>query len=339
MQLTVTDFAVDDTGDTDGDPSNESPARQTNDHHRTHRNGSTVTTVIPAYNEEQALRSVVEEYLEYSDELLVVDDGSTDDTPRIGKALASSLENVRYVAHEQNRGKANALRTGVSNAVGDIVVFTDADATYPANHISDMRAKIRAGADLVLGSRVSRGTRNIPPINMIGNRLFSFIVSFFGGVSVTDAQTGMRAMKRENFEMLDSEYTANLEFETGMTLHAAKQGYRIAEIPIDYRTRVGETKLRPIRDGWRMIRTILTILAYESSPLLQTAMALSSVFLVVGGYTGIVSIVDVVRTGDVQHDFYPLLTVLFLILAFQTLVPVLASEQIRTRLDRIEERR
>ncbi len=296
-----------------------------------------ITTVVPAYNEEEALASVVEEYLEYSDEVVIVDDGSSDRTPEIADELAEKHADVVAVHHETNQGKAHALRTGVEAATGDILVFTDADKTYPAENIPAMVEKLEGGADLVLGNRMAEGKTNIPAFNRFGNRVFSFLVSFVGGTTVRDAQTGLRAMRTEDFDDIDTA-AESLEFETKTTVRAAKLGYRIEEVPIVYRERVGEAKLQPLRDGWRMFRSIPAILWGEASPLLRAGIAFSVVFTIAGLYTGTTSVVNTIRTGQVQHDFYPLLTALFLIIAFQTFTTLLSSEHLKNRMTRVEEK-
>lgn len=295
------------------------------------------STVVPAYNEEKALRDVVEEYLRVSDEVVVVDDCSSDDTFEIGKKLSSEYDGVVFVSHEVNKGKPFALRTGVENCSGDVLVFTDADMTYPARYVPEMVERLNAGADMVLGDRISKGSKNIPFFNRVGNRFFSYMVSFIGGSGIKDAQTGLRVLRKEDYENLDVD-AESLEFETKMTVRASKLGYRIEEIPIEYRERVGEAKLNPLKDGWRMFASVPKILFKESSPILKTGIVFSSIFGVMGLYTGLVSVSDWIRTGVVSHEFYPILTALFLIIAFQTFTSLLVAEQQKNRFRRLEEK-
>ena len=107
--------------------------------------------IIPAYNEEKGLPLVIEEYSDKVDEIIVVDDGSTDRTFEVAKKHAN--KKVRLYKHETNKGKVDALRTGVEHATGEIIIFTDADYTYPAKYIPDFLKEIEGGADLVLGAR------------------------------------------------------------------------------------------------------------------------------------------------------------------------------------------
>lgn len=207
-----------------------------------------ISVIIPAYNEEQALKPVVDEYLPYADEIIIVDDGSSDSTYEIAKTLLN--EKVQVLQHEKNQGKVAALRTGVEHATGDIIIFTDADCTYPARYIPEFINKLEHGVDLVLGSRqINR--ENIPLFNRLGNFFFSSLAAYISGKTIVDSQTGFRAFRKEMFEKFDVE-ARSLEFETKMTVRAAKLGYKIAEIPIEYRARVGTSKLHPIRDGLKM---------------------------------------------------------------------------------------
>jgi glycosyltransferase involved in cell wall biosynthesis len=229
------------------------------------------------------------------------------------------------------------LRTGVENSSGGVLVFTDADMTYPAKHVPEMVEKLEEGADMVLGDRISQGSENIPFFNRFGNRLFSYMVSFIGGSEIKDAQTGLRVLRKEDYEKLDVD-AESLEFETKMTVRASKLGYRIEEVPIQYRERVGEAKLSPLVDGWRMFASVPKILFKESSPVLKTGIVFSTVFGLLGLYTGLVSVSDWVRTGVVSHEFYPILTALFLIIAFQTFTSLLVAEQQKNRFRRLEEK-
>ena len=211
--------------------------------------------IIPAYNEEEAIRLVVEEYTPFVNEIIIVDDGSTDATYEIANALQN--ETVKVIRHGHNQGQAAALRTGVRYASGEIVVFIDADCTYPARYISEFITKIEDGYDLALGSRqINRG--NMPLYKRMGNFVLSALVSCIGGTTILDSQTGYRAFRREMFEKFDVE-VKNLEFFPKMTMRAVKHGYKIIEIPVKYRTRVGRSKLHPVRDGLKMFFGIIAV--------------------------------------------------------------------------------
>lgn len=290
--------------------------------------------IVPAYNEEEALPLVVEEYYPAVGEIIIVDDGSHDRTYTIAQTLVD--EKVRVFKHSKNSGKVAALRTGLSHATGEIIVFTDADCTYPAQYISDFVNAIELGADLVLGSReINR--ENIPFFNRIGNTIFSLLAGYLSCQRINDSQTGYRAFRREMFEKLDVE-AKNLEFETKMTVRAAKRGYRVVEIPIEYRKRVGTSKLRPIRDGVKMFQALISIAWHESTIIGKVIMIPSILFLLMGVIFGIISVYERFTVYNLTHAYYPLVAVFLILFGIQLISIGFISDYLINKLDRIEER-
>ncbi len=130
----------------------------------------------------------------------------------------------------------------------------------------------------------------------------------------------------------------SLEYETKMTVRAAQLGYRIVEIPIRYRSRVGTSKLRPMRDGAKMFRGLMSI-AYRETSLLAKTIMLSSIFLIItGAFFGITSLYEKIIFGVLEHAYYPLLTLLFLFIAIQLISIGLIMDYLTKKLDRIEEK-
>jgi glycosyltransferase involved in cell wall biosynthesis len=246
--------------------------------------------VVPAYNEEKGLPLVIEEYQDFVDEIIAVDDGSTDSTFEAAQRLQN--DRVKLFRHDVNSGKVAALRTGMSHATGDIVIFTDADCTYPARYVPELVRAIGQGADLVLGARL-QSRDNIPAFNRIGNNVFSFLATYISCMRIMDSQTGLRAFRRDMFDRLDVR-AKGLEFETKMTVRAAKLGYKIVEIPIEYRERVGKSKLRPVKDGARMLYALLSVVYSETSLLLKMMLIPSAVFMLTGLLTGFTSAIYII---------------------------------------------
>lgn len=212
------------------------------------------TVIIPAYNEEEAIVSTVEGVKKVTDgafEILVVDDGSRDKTFDLAKSC-----NVRVIKHEKNQGKAAALETGVMNAKGDIVATIDADCTYEAGKIRELVKLIENGTDLAIGSRFLGRAEGLKMLNRAGNWIFSSLISLFTGQRVTDAQSGLRAFRKDLFFRL-AVRAKGLDWETEMTARAVREGYSVVEIPIEYYERVGISKLHPFKDGYRMLRGVL----------------------------------------------------------------------------------
>jgi glycosyltransferase involved in cell wall biosynthesis len=292
-----------------------------------------VTLVVPAYNEEEAVGLVIEEYYPFVDELIVVDDGSSDKTYDIASRYAD--EKVIIIGHEKNRGKVEALMTGVARATGDVIVFTDADCTYPARNIPDFIRELEQGADLVLGTRVIDAS-NIPFLNRIGNVVFSTLATYISGKTITDGQTGFRAFKRSMFESLHVR-AKSLEFETKMTVRAAKLGYVIVEVPIEYRKRVGTSKLHPIRDGYRMLQSLLSIAWHETSPLAKMISVPGLFIILVGIFLSLFVLYDYYLHYYLAHQYYPLIAIFSILMGIQLTSLGLIIDYLTKKLDRIEE--
>jgi len=290
--------------------------------------------VVPAYNEEKGLPLVVQEYRDVVDEIIVVDDGSSDGTFRAAEQLAGNT--VKLFRHKKNSGKVAALRTGVEHATGDIIIFTDADYTYPARFVPDLIREIEKGADLVLGARLQERD-NIPAFNRIGNNVFSFIATYISCIRIKDSQTGLRAFKRDMFDKLDVK-AKGLEFETKMTVRAAKLGYKIIEVPIEYRERVGKTKLNPIKDGVRMLTALFSVAYTETSLLSKMILLPSVIFILMGLITGFISVYEKVQFGVISHEYYPLFTAFLILVGVQLISLGLIVDYLTKKLDRIEER-
>ena len=289
--------------------------------------------VIPAYNEEEGLPLVVREYLDVVDEVIVVDDGSSEGTFLAAQALVGGK--VKLLRHEVNQGKVAALRTGVLQASGDVIIFTDADNTYPARYVPQLVQEIEKGADLVLGARI-QARENIPAFNRLGNNIFSFLATYISCIRIKDSQTGMRAFRREMFDKLDVK-AKGLEFETKMTVRAAKLGYKIVEIPIEYRERVGKSKLNPLKDGARMLTALLSVAYTETSLLSKMVLLPSIAFIFIGLITGFISIYEKVQYGVISHEFYPIFTAFLILVGIQLISLGLIVDYLTKKLDRIEE--
>ncbi|HEY1236735.1 MAG TPA: glycosyltransferase family 2 protein [Solirubrobacterales bacterium] len=217
------------------------------------------TVVLPAYNEGAALPHVLDELGEYLDgsyEVLVVDDGSTDDTADVAGRYP-----VRLVQHATNRGKGVAIRTGIAQAQGENVVIMDADATYPVPAIKEM-VELLADHDLVRGVRESE-PESMPVVNRVGNWLFNKLLAISHGLEGADQLTGLYAMRRSEAVKLGTE-ARGFDIETEIGIKAKARGLREAEIPISYLPRVGEKKLSPWKDGLRILgRVIVLLLIYN----------------------------------------------------------------------------
>jgi hypothetical protein len=226
---------------------------------RAKSDGVQTTVVLPAYNEGAALPHVLDELeasLDQSYEVLVVDDGSTDDTAEVAEQ-----HRCRLIKHSSNHGKGVAIRTGIAEAQGENVVIMDADATYPVPAISEM-VELLGENDLVRGIRESN-QESMPMVNRFGNWLFNRLLAISHGLEGTDHLSGLYGIRRAAALRLGTEATG-FDIETEIGIRARARGLKVAEVPISYLPRVGEKKLSPWSDGFRILgRVIVLLLIYN----------------------------------------------------------------------------
>jgi glycosyltransferase involved in cell wall biosynthesis len=217
-----------------------------------------VSVVIPCLNEEQNIEECVGsaqaaiERMGVPGEVLVVDNDSED-----ASAELAACAGARVVS-EHRRGYGSAYRAGFAAARGRYIVMADADLTYDFNEIPRFVALLEEGAELVMGDRMD----DIEPGAMpwlhryIGNPVLTGILNLFFRTGVKDAHCGMRALRSDVLPRLDLRATG-MEFASEMVVRASKEHLRIAEVPITYHPRGGESKLSSFRDGWRHLRFLL----------------------------------------------------------------------------------
>jgi glycosyltransferase involved in cell wall biosynthesis len=217
-----------------------------------------VSVVIPCLNEAENIEECVTTALDVlksnglDGEVLVVDNASEDDSAALAVAAGAR------VVSEPRRGYGSAYLAGFGAANGKYIVMADADLTYDFAEIPRFVAELDGGAELVMGDRMD----NIQPGAMpwlhryIGNPILTGLLNFFFRTGVKDAHCGMRALRRDVLPRLDLR-TTGMEFASEMVIRASKENLRIAEFPIEYHPRGGESKLSSFRDGWRHLRFLL----------------------------------------------------------------------------------
>jgi glycosyltransferase involved in cell wall biosynthesis len=234
---------------------------------------TTLSIVIPAYNEERGIADIIFRVLGIKDdlaktgvgleELLVVDDASRDRTAQIAEEIARDNPLLRVIRHAKNRGYGGALKTGFSQARGDLVGFLDADGTYPPEYFPHLCQKAMEGADLVVGSRMAGADSQMPATRRVGNLFFANLLSILGRQHVTDSASGMRIFSRSILEQIYP-LPNGLNLTPVMSTRALHESLRVAEVPIPYSERVGRSKLNVVRDGTVFLQSIVwTVLCYN----------------------------------------------------------------------------
>ncbi len=227
--------------------------------------GMRLSLVIPAYNESSIMRDTLTAVtaaltaVDSDYELIVVDDGSSDDTAALVRAFPDP--HVRLESYQPNRGKGCAVRTGMLSARGDYVFYTDADLAYGLDDISPMLEKFSAtGADLVIGSRrlEEGGYQNYPPLRLIASKCFHLLVRLLSGLSY-DTQCGIKGFTRSAAQAVFSRCTADgFAFDFEVLLWANKLGLRVEQQAVRV-VNHRESKVNVLRDSLRMFRDILAI--------------------------------------------------------------------------------
>jgi glycosyltransferase involved in cell wall biosynthesis len=206
-----------------------------------------ISIVIPAYNEAAAITETVREIRRVlsesglEGEIVIVDDGSTDNTSEI-----VAQTDARLIRHPHNRGYGASLKTGIRQARNDIIVIIDADGTYPIDAIPALAEKMSA-YDMVVGARTG-ATVQVPMLRRPAKWMLNRLANYLSGVEIPDLNSGLRAFRKNVaigfFRLLPSGFS----FTTSITLAMLTNDYNVLYIPVNYYKRVGKSKIRPLQD-------------------------------------------------------------------------------------------
>jgi glycosyltransferase involved in cell wall biosynthesis len=215
-----------------------------------------VSVVIPTLNEAgNILETVItiRKELAYPNEIIIVDGNSTDGTKEIVKDT-----NFCRLIVEPRRGYGLALRTGIKNAKGDIIVMVDGDGTYEVRHINRLVDNlINNDAELCQATRMYDLRKAMGFTNFVANKIITFCFDFFYGQFLSDTQSGFRAISRSALEKVEL-YEDDMAFATEMLVQFAKKGFKMVEVPSSYRARkYGRPKMRRIKSGIEIFTTMV----------------------------------------------------------------------------------
>ena len=228
----------------------------------------TYSIVIPAYNEAARIQNALDQVAaciqarNWSAEVVVVDDGSRDQTAEIVRAFAQNHPEVRLLQNPGNHGKGYSVRNGILHSFGEVVMFTDADLSSPMEEAERLLAALDYGADVAIGSRWMDRTRQTihqPLYRQFFGRCFNGVTRAIMGLPYADTQCGFKAFTRAAAQTVFQLQTIERwGFDPEILFIARKRGYRVDEVPVSW-AHDERTRISYLRDGTRMLQDIAIV--------------------------------------------------------------------------------
>jgi len=272
-----------------------------------------ISLVIPARNESRGLAGLlpaVQTMLPDS-QIVVVDDGSTDDT-----AAICAKHGFACVRHPYSKGNGAAIKSGARAAKGEIIVFMDADGQHDPADIPRLLAKLEEGYDMVVGARGNSSQANVG--RGLANRFYNRLASYMTGHKIADLTSGFRAVRANKFREFLYLLPNGFSYPTTTTMAFFRAGYSVVYLPIVAAKRQGKSHLRPIKDGLRFLLIIFKIGSLYSPLKLFTPVSLAFFLTALGYY---------LYTFITMHRFTNMSALLFITSILVFLIG-LVSEQI-----------
>lgn len=231
----------------------------------------TVSIVMPAFNEAATIAAILARVraavAPFPGEVIVIDDGSQDRTLAILREIAADAPELRVLFHPVNRGKGAAIRTGLAEAMGDVVLIQDADLEYdPADYPILLEPVLRDEADVVYGNRFPGGRgRGVDPVFYLGNRVLTRLTRLLTRLDISDMEVGYKVFRADVLRSITLT-SDRFGFEPEVTVKIAKLGCRVQQVPIRYHPRTSrEGKKIKWRDGLAAIGELLRWRFFEPS--------------------------------------------------------------------------
>ena len=228
----------------------------------------TYSIVLPAYNESERIAATLGKIFAYAErngwkcEVIVVNDGSQDDTAEIVRQSAAEHPNLSLLENPGNRGKGYSVRNGMLHARGDILLFSDADLSSPIGEAEKLLTAIKSGADVAIGSRWLKTELQIqrqPLYRQLFGRIFNLLLRMVLGLKFKDTQCGFKAFTRGAAQCLfPLQRIERWAFDPELLYLAKRFRLSVQEVPVEWSHREG-TRIHPLRDGIRMFWEVLKI--------------------------------------------------------------------------------
>lgn len=275
-----------------------------------------LSIILPCRNEEKAIALCIKQIKEIIKKErinaeIIVSDSSSDSSPEIAQSLG-----VKVVKHNKE-GYGNAYLEGIKQAKGKYLFMADADGTYEFKEIPRFLNELKKGANIVIGNRFQGEIeKNAMPWHhrYIGNPFLSALLRFLFNSKVQDVHSGMRAISKQTFNSLNLK-TTGMEFASEMIIQSSKRKLKIKQLPINYKKRIGDSKLKSFSDGWRHLRFMLLyspIFLFLVPGIILFIAGIITMFLL---YTGNFSFLNI------KFQYHPMfLSSLLIIIGYQIII-------------------
>lgn len=227
-----------------------------------------LSVIIPAYNEEARIKNTLEKihsYLknqDYTYEIIIVNDGSTDNTWALVNEIAQKIKEVRILKNEKNRGKGFTIKKGFLNAKGKYLLFTDADLSTPIEEVKKLISWLKKGYDIAIGSRALKESHiqiHQPWYRELAGRIFNLFVQAMAVPGIKDTQCGFKCFaQKAALEICERQKIERFSFDVEMLYIGRRLGYKIKEVPICWFNNP-HTKVNFLKDGYRMCLDLIRI--------------------------------------------------------------------------------
>ncbi|MFP3908225.1 MAG: S-layer glycoprotein N-glycosyltransferase AglJ [Archaeoglobaceae archaeon] len=276
-----------------------------------------ICVLVPTLNEEKTIGEVVEGFRSLGYRVVVIDGHSKDRTVEIAESKGAE------VILQTGKGKGQAIKEAFNYIDSEVLVMVDGDGTYLPEEVDYLLEPIKKGfADHVIGNRLANFEEGaFTKLNLIGNKILNFFFRLNYGSDLHDILSGYRAFTQDVYKNVDLK-KLGFEVETEITVDTIAKGFTVVEVPITYRERGGETKLNPLRDGFRIARTISELLSQYSPGRYLYFLGFS--LTIVGLLTGLYVTIDWFK--NINHNLLAVLTALLIISGLQVIIMGVVSD-------------